>query len=145
MPIKSGAKQRFENLVAVRQLKNEPGNQDEIDGLIASAKPRLKDAGNSSLSLESRFDLAYNAAHSLALAALRWHGYRSENRYTVFQCLPDTLGLEISLSRVLDDAHRKRNNAEYSGVVDINQSTVEGVIQAARKILELISNLGRIK
>jgi len=30
---------------------------------------------------------AYNAAHAAALATLRWHGYRSENRFTVFLCL----------------------------------------------------------
>jgi hypothetical protein len=43
--------------------------------------------------MESRFDLAYNAAHALCLAALRWHGYRPTNRYIVFQGLPHTLGL----------------------------------------------------
>ena len=35
--------------------------------------------------------LVYNAAHALCLAALRWHGYRSGNRYIVFQLLPHTL------------------------------------------------------
>jgi len=41
-----------------------------------------------SLSLESCFDLAYNPAHALALAALRWNGYRSDNRYIFFSvCL----------------------------------------------------------
>ena len=39
------------------------------------------------LSLESRFDLAYNAAHATALSALRVHGYRRENCYLVFRCL----------------------------------------------------------
>ena len=38
---------------------------------------RLKDAGNAALALESRFDLAYNTAHALCLAALRWHVLRS--------------------------------------------------------------------
>lgn len=41
----------------------------------------LHDARQTMLSIESRFDLAYNAAHAGALAALRTHGYRSENRY----------------------------------------------------------------
>jgi hypothetical protein len=63
--------------------------------------------------LEGRFDLAYNAAHALALAALRWHGYRSERRYIVFQCLTHTLNLSPEQWRVLDQAHRKRNVAEY--------------------------------
>lgn len=82
----------FDNLVKVGQLKAEPGSQSEFDGLVRSGRLRLNDARNDSLALESRFDLAYNASHSLALAALRWHGYRSENRYLVFQMLGQTAG-----------------------------------------------------
>jgi hypothetical protein len=59
----------------------------EIDGLIRSGETRLRDAEIASLSLESRFDLAYNAAHALSLAALRCHGYRADKRYVVFQAL----------------------------------------------------------
>ncbi len=78
---------QFDNLVNIGQLKTEPGDQAEFDGLVNSGRLRLKDAHLDTLSLESRFDLAYNAAHALALAALRWQGYRSDNRYIVFQCL----------------------------------------------------------
>lgn len=77
----------LDNLVRIGQLKAEPPAQVELDGLVRSGQVRLKDAVNTTLSLESRFDLAYNAAHALSLTALRWHGYRSENRYQVFQCL----------------------------------------------------------
>ncbi len=69
----------LDNLVCIGQLKAEPPAQAEFDGLIRSGCVRLEDAQNVSLSLESRFDLAYNAADALSLAALRWHGYRSEN------------------------------------------------------------------
>jgi len=75
---------QFENLVNIGQLKTEPGDQTEFDGLVNSGRLRLKDARLNTLSLESRFDLAYNAAHALALAALRWQGYRSDNRYIFF-------------------------------------------------------------
>lgn len=44
-----------------------------------------------SLSTEGRSLSAYNAAHAAALTALRSHGYRSENRYMVFQRLTHTL------------------------------------------------------
>jgi|SRR5947209_547469 len=71
----------LERLVQIGTLKRGPGAQAEIDGLVRSARSRLTDAGRPALALESRFDLAYNAAHALALAALRWLGYRSENRY----------------------------------------------------------------
>ena len=60
---------------------------------MQAAAERLVDAENSSLSYASRFDLAYNAAHGLALAALRACGYRTDKRYLVFQCLIHTTAL----------------------------------------------------
>lgn len=62
---------QLDNVVGIGQLKLEPKSGKEFDGLIHSAQVRLEDAQKKSLSYESRFDLAYNAAHSLALAALR--------------------------------------------------------------------------
>ena len=82
---------------------------------MRSGNARLKDAQLASLSLDSRFDLAHNAAHAFSLAALRWHGYRSENRYIVFQCLEHTVRLSPEQWRILEQAHRKRNIAEYEG------------------------------
>ena len=77
---------KLDNLARIGQLKAEPATEEEIAGLLRSGTVRLVDAKNESLSQESRFDLAYNAAHALSLAALRYAGYRSENRYLVFQC-----------------------------------------------------------
>lgn len=59
--------------------------------MLAMAGSRLADARQTNISLEGRFTSVYNAAHAAALAALRWHGYRSENRITVFQSLAHTL------------------------------------------------------
>lgn len=110
----------LDNLVRARQLKAEPFVPSEFDGLVRSGRARLADAANSTLSRYGRFDLAYNAAHALALAALRFHGYRSENRYIVFQCLQHTLQMPSEQWRVLDQAHNKRNVAEYSGDAEID-------------------------
>ena len=112
----------LDNLVRIRQLKTEPAAKTEIDGLMRSGNARLKDAQLTSLSLDSRFDLAYNAAHAFSLAALRWHGYRSENRYIVFQCLEHTVRLPPEQWRILEQAHRKRNIAEYEGDLDVDQA-----------------------
>ena len=78
---------KLDNLVKINELKIEPANQNEFDGMISSARRRLKDAQIDGLSEDSIFSLAYVAAHALSLAAMRWHGYRSDNRYLVFQCL----------------------------------------------------------
>jgi len=128
------ATENLQNLERINQLKAERPSKEEFEGLIVSGQRRLKDAENEELSLESRFDLAYNAAHSLSLAALRWHGYRSNNRYLVFQCLEHTVNLQGEKRRVLDQAHRKRNLAEYEGIVDVDAALVESIIRAAREI-----------
>ena len=54
-----------------RPLQKEPPDAKEFAGLKRSALARLTDSAKNSNSLESRFDLAYNAAHTLCLAALR--------------------------------------------------------------------------
>src|SRR5690606_24195526 len=96
-----------------KPLAAEPADDTEITGLLRSGRARLADARNETLSLESRFDLAYNAAHALSLAALRRRGYRARHRYIVFQVLPHTLGLGPEVWRVLAKAHDLRNLAEY--------------------------------
>lgn len=55
-----------------KSLQKEPRDAKEFAGLKRSGLARLSDAGNPANSLEGRFDLAYNAAHALCLAALRW-------------------------------------------------------------------------
>lgn len=133
---------QLENLVRIRQLKEESPVRAEIDGLIRSSNLRLKDAQLDNLCLDSRFDLAYNAAHAFSLAALRWHGYRSENRFTVFQCLEHTIKLPPAQWRVLDQAHRKRNVAEYEGCLDVDQSLVEALIRVTQEVASRVLTLG---
>jgi len=124
----------LENLARIGKLKIESGVESEINGLIASGIVRLRDANNEQLSFESRFDLAYNAAHALSLAALRFHGYRSDNRYLVFQALPHTIGLPAAQWRVLAKAHDKRNLAEYEGHFDADPQLLKDLLTAAEMV-----------
>ena len=135
--------QNLEQLTKTGKIKTEPRDRKEFEGLIRSAKVRLTDAQTAPLSLESRFDLAYNAAHALALAALRWNGYRSESRYLVFQCIPHTLGLGPEVWRVLAICHDRRNRAEYEGDLDIDEQLVKGLLQATATLLERVVELGQ--
>ncbi len=118
----------LDNLVKTGQLKVEPMNELEFSGLLRSGKARLHDATNPSLAEESQFDLAYNAAHSLSLAALRWHGYRCNNRYLVFQVLPHTLGIGPEVWRVLAKCHDSRNLAEYEGYFEIDEQLLKDLL-----------------
>jgi hypothetical protein len=89
--------------------------------------------------LESRFDLAYNAAHALCLAALRREGYRASNRYIVFQVLPHTLGLGPEVWRVLDKCPNTRNLGEYEGLLEVDERLVQGLVQATRAVAKALS------
>jgi hypothetical protein len=136
----------LENLARTGDLKVEPPAATEIEGLIRSGETRLRDAENESLAIESRFDLAYNAAHALSLAALRWHGYRPDNkRYIVFQALAHTLSLPASQWRVLGDAHRRRNVIEYEGIVQVDEALVSAVLRVTREIAKRVRALGPVE
>ncbi len=124
-----------------KTLNAEPPDPKEFDGLRRSGEARLKDARNDTLSLESRFDLAYNAAHALCLAALRWHGYRSTNRYMVFQVLPHTLGLGAETWRVLSKCHDIRNLGEYGGDLNVDIRIVADLIAACETVAQKVDDL----
>lgn len=124
-----------------KSLTAEPPDQREFNGLKDSGLNRLKDAPLKQLSLESRFDLAYNAAHALSLAALRWHGYRPVNRYIVFQVLPHTLQVGPEVWRILAKAHDVRNLGEYEGDLNVDERLVTDLITACRTVADRILEL----
>ena len=126
----------LDNLVKTGNLKKEPFNEVEFDGLLLSGQNRFADAQKTTLAYESRFDLAYNAAHALSLAALRWNGFRSNNRYLVFQTLPYTLGLGAETWRVLAKCHECRNLAEYEGYLEVNEKLLNDLLKATEILLE---------
>lgn len=132
----------FDNLSGPgKPLRPEPPDAQEFAGLVRSGKARLQDAGNKSLALESRFDLAYNAAHALCLAALRWHGYRSGQRYIVFQLLPNTLGLGPEVWRVLSKCHDIRNLGEYEGTLNVDERIVSDLVTAVHAVAAKVEAL----
>lgn len=137
--------ENLDNLVRINKLKIEAPDQNEFDGMLNSAGRRLQDVQVTGLSEDGQFSLAYGAAHALALAALRWHGYRSDNRYLVFQCLQHTVGLENAKWRVLDLCHKQRNLAEYEGNLDITPQLLQELIDVTKELLTLVEGLGPIK
>lgn len=122
-----------------KPLKAEAPDTKEIAGLLRTGLSRLNDARNVTLALESRFDLAYNAAHALCLDALRQAGYRSSNRYIVFQVLPHTLGLGPDVWRVLDKCHNAHNLGEYEGLLDVDERLVKDLVTATQKVDDVLA------
>jgi len=130
---------------AGKPLAAEPPDPQEFEGLKRSGLARLKDAANPANALESRFDLAYNAAHALCLAALRHAGFRPHQRYIVFQLLPHTLGLGPEVWRVLDKCHQIRNLGEYEGDLNVDERIVADLITACRAVAGKLEGLQPLK
>ena len=134
----------LDNLVRAGTLKADPGNQKEFTGLLDSGRKRLVDARLAGLSPDGQFTLAYEAAHALSLAAMRWHGYRPANkRFVVFQALEHTLGLRPEIWRVLDKAHQNRNLVEYEGY-DVDYRLLADLFEATEMVLRAVEKLGPI-
>jgi hypothetical protein len=75
---------------------------------------------------------------------MRWHGYRSDNRYLVFQCLEQTVGLEKAKWRVLDKCHKQRNIAEYEGYLEITPQLLHELIEITKDLLTRVEALGPV-
>ena len=133
---------KLDNLARIGQLKTEPASDRELQGLRQSGLARLSDAEHTNLSFESRFDLAYNAAHALALYALRRKGYRSSSRYLVFQALPDSAGLSAGQWRVLVKAHERRNLAEDEGYLERDDQLLADMITVTRTLCSALGMTG---
>ena len=129
------------NLAKIGKIKAEPMNRAEIDRMLVMARKRLADSSYPQVSQEGRFTSVYNAIHVAALTALRWHGYRSENRYIIFQSLDHTVAWSASQWRVLDAAHQKRNLAEYEGFLEVEESAIAELRLLAEKLFADVDRL----
>lgn len=135
----------LDNLAKINQLNVEPPDKTEFEGMVRAGKTKLSDAQIVGLSEDSQFSLAYSAAHAFSLAALRWHGYRSDSRYLVFQCLVHTLGLSKAKCRVLDKCHNARNLAEYEGHLEVNPQLLAELISITKELQVLLEQLQPIR
>lgn len=135
------AKPELDNLVKINQLKAEPPLRKEYDGMLKSAQRGLADAQNESIETDSQFDLAVEAAHKFALAALRREGYRSENRITVYQTLTHTIGVSNADLQIFLKAHNERNLASYQGRIDIDEKLLADLIAATKRLSTAVAKL----
>jgi hypothetical protein len=132
----------LDNLVRIGKLKPFPANRSEFVHLLGLARTLLGTVtASGTMATESQFVLAYDAAHAASRAALRAHGYRSDDRYLVFQCLEHTVGWPTEKWRVLDTCHRRRNAAEYEGNIDLPASLTAELVRLTAELIDAVSGL----
>lgn len=133
---------KLRNLAEAGLIKAEPTSTRELGGLLESASQLLKDARNPQNSETTRFSVAYQAAHSLALAAMRARDYRPSqgpgHRAIVFQALAHTIGAPVELWLPLGKAHKKRNALEYDGLVIFSGGDVNELLRLVEKLDALV-------
>jgi hypothetical protein len=122
-------------------LESEAPSRSQFVTLVRLGRSLLEDARRDSLSLEGRFSLVYGAAQALAAAALRSQGYRSGNRATAFECLPQTAGLSSVQSRVLELCHGRRVKAEEEGLLEVDERLVGEAAEVVQKLLERLERV----
>ena len=122
---------------------------EEMAGFLALAERDIRDAQTKELSEDWRFNIAYNAALQLALAALAASGYRvgrggSHHHYAI-QSLSHTLGVEPDILRLFDRFRKKRNIAEYDSVGMISGQEADEMLALAIRLRELLLEWLRAK
>ena len=108
----------LENLIG-KGLQREPASAEEIRRFLAKIGTKLTDAEKDSISLDSRFDLAYEALLQIGLAALRANNLRPDSRgghhVLALQTLHNSIGYPREKLRLLDEFRRQRATGLYDG------------------------------
>lgn len=124
----------LENLIG-KGLQREPTSQAEIARFRAKIATKLVDAQSATLSLDTRFDVAYEALLQIGLAALRANGFRPDSRgghhVLALQTLTTTIGYPREKIRLLDEYRRQRGLGLYDGSFDPSTTEVAALINEA--------------
>jgi len=128
--------------LANRWLDEHDTNAEEIANLLALADRDLHDAQSTELSVDWRFNIAYNAALHLAGVALAASGYRvvrsGPHHHRTIQSLGHTVGADDDTVRLLDRFRKKRNVAEYDAVGTISDQEATEILALARSLRQRV-------
>jgi hypothetical protein len=130
----------LQNLLRIGQLAEHETDARQVAHMLASAERNIADAGQESISPETRLDAAYRAITQLSMIALWANGYRpSKNmpghHQTMIQSLVLSIGLISDEMLLLDTFRVKRNAIAYTGE-DVDEASVEACIKAADNLLQ---------
>jgi hypothetical protein len=131
----------LENLIG-KGLQREPSSAEEIHRFLAKITTRLADAQNDVISLDSRFDLAYEALLQIGLVALRANNLRPDSRgghhILALQTLNTSIGYPREKLRLLDEYRRQRATGLYDGSFVPTQAEFNELLAT---VLELMAHL----
>ena len=119
------------------RLRQHKTSKQEINQLLAVFTRDMADAQSNAISIDRRFATAYNAALTVATAALAASGYRAAgegHHYWVIQSLAFTLLLEADTIEEFNRFRRKRNSIDYERIGAVSEREVSEMLELARNI-----------
>ena len=121
----------LENLIG-KGLQREATNAAEIRRFLDKIALKLADARNEQISLDTRFDIAYEAVLQIGLAALRANGVRPDSRgghhILALQTLNTTIAYPTKNLRLLDEFRRQRAAGLYDRSFDPTRAEVAAIL-----------------
>jgi hypothetical protein len=121
-------------------LEHETSRQ-EIAHLLKLVDRDLRDCHNASLSVDWRFNIAYNAAlqsANLALAASGFRAGREAHHHRVIRSLEYTIKLDVKRITRFDAFRKKRNASEYDRAGAISEKELGEMISFAADLKDLV-------
>ena len=133
----------LDNLVG-RGLEKEATDSAEIARFLVKIVRKLADSRSQTISLDSRFDLAWEAVLQIGLAALRANAFRTTSQAghqaLAIQTLDQSIGVSKERVRLLETFRKNRSAGLYEGTFEPSAVEVESLIEAAVQLRETLLN-----
>lgn len=118
-------------------LRKHQTSMQEIKGILSLVERDIEEASREVISIDWKFNIAYNAGLQLATIALLAAGYRAgrgeSKHYRVIQALPLVMGEKFTaLKNYLDNCRRKRNISEYDAVGTISEKEAVELLETVK-------------
>ena len=125
-----------------RGLLPEATDADEMGRFLAKITAKLADCQSQSISLESRFDIGYEALLQCGLAALRARGLRPDSKgghhIMALQTLPTTIGFPKEKIRLFDAFRKQRAAGLYDGSFNPSEAELRALIESAEELRQAL-------
>ena len=122
-----------------RLLRREPTSPQEISDILSVVDRDLEECRKDDISLDWRFNIAYNAGLQLCKLVLRASGYRTSSRspahHLTISCLPLIMGpSQQERADFLDSCRSVRNRIEYDVAGTVREEDVLDLIEEAENL-----------
>lgn len=119
------------------RFKTQKTSKSELSQLMAIFERDVSDAESNTISIDRRFATAYNAALTIATAALAACGYRTASEghhYWTIQSLAFTLRLDAETVEQFNKFRRKRNTIDYERRGTVSEKELSEMLELAKNL-----------